>query len=98
MTRKVFALLFALGPVVSEGADQIIPVSEGMSWKYNMTQEAGEGFKLSNPKPDPDGKIRASVTYRLNGTKNLDGKQLLEFEMHRAGTVTNIDLLTVNEH
>jgi hypothetical protein len=29
--------------------------------------------------------------------ENVDGKELLKFEMHRAGVVTNTDLLSVNE-
>jgi hypothetical protein len=33
--------------------------------------------------------------YRLEGTEDVDGKDLLKFEMHRAGTITNTDLLTV---
>ena len=36
--------------------------------------------------------------YRIDGTQNVDGKNLLKFEMHRAGVVTNTDLLTVDEH
>jgi hypothetical protein len=36
--------------------------------------------------------------YRLEGTEDVDGKDLLKFEMHRAGTITNTDLLTVDEH
>src|SRR4029450_14126588 len=29
--------------------------------------------------------------------ENVDGKELLKFEMHRAGVVTNTDLLSVDE-
>jgi len=30
--------------------------------------------------------------------ENIDGKELLKFEMHRAGAVTNTDLVTVDDH
>ena len=63
-----------------------------------MTEEIGKGLNLPNVKADADGKIRLPVLYRLEGTEDVDGKDLLKFEMHRAGTITNTDLLTVDEH
>jgi hypothetical protein len=63
-----------------------------------MTEEIGKGLDLSNAKTDADGKIRLPVLYRLEGTENVDGKDLLRFEMHRANTITNTDLLTADEH
>lgn len=76
----------------------VIPTAPGTSWRYNMTEEIGKGLNVSNVKTDADGKIRVPVLYRLEGTEDLDGKDLLKFEMHRAGTITNTDLLTVDEH
>ena len=63
-----------------------------------MTEEIGKGLNVSNVKADADGKIRLPVLYRLDGTEDVDGKNLLKFEMHRGGTITNTDLLTVDEH
>lgn len=63
-----------------------------------MTEEIGKGLNVPNVKPDADGKIRIPVLYRLDGTEDVDGKTLLKFEMHRSGTITNTDLLTVDEH
>jgi hypothetical protein len=63
-----------------------------------MTEDIGKGLNVSNLKPEADGKIRMPVLYRLEGTEDVDGKDLLKFEMHRAGTITNTDLLTVDEH
>ncbi len=63
-----------------------------------MTEEIGKGLNLPNVKADADGKIRLGVLYRLEGTEDVDGKGLLKFEMHRAGTITNTDLLAVDEH
>src|SRR6266403_5616969 len=79
-------------------AAPVIPTAPGTSWRYNMTEEIGKGLNLPNVKADADGKIRLPVLYRLEGTEEVDGKDLLKFEMHRAGTITNTDLFTVDEH
>lgn len=89
------ALFFGVASVL---AASLIPTAPGNSWRYNMTEETGSGLNLSNVKPDADGKIRLPVLYRLEGTENVDGKDLLKFEMHRAGAITNTDLLSVDEH
>jgi hypothetical protein len=100
LTTKLFAFLLAAGPIVSlgNGPRQIIPTDQGMSWQYNMTQETGAGARFLDMKPGEDTRLRASVIYRINALKEIDGKNLLEFEMHRAGEITNTDLLTVDEH
>jgi hypothetical protein len=95
--KTIFALLSCMLATMSILAEPIIPTQEGMSWHYVMTQEAGEAFRFSDLKPDDDGKVRAGVIYRLSGTENIDGKNVLKFEMHRAGVVTNTDLVTVSE-
>ena len=86
---------FGLGSVL---ASPVIPTAPGTTWRYNMTEEVGKGLNVPNIKADADGKIRLPVSYRLEGTEDVDGKDLLKFEMHRAGTITNTDLLTVDEH
>ena len=62
-----------------------------------MIEEIGNGLNIPDAKADADGKIRLQVLYRIGGTENVDGKDLLKFEMHRDGVITNTDLLTVNE-
>ena len=79
-------------------AASLVPTAPGTSWRYNMTEEVGKGFNVSGVKADADGKIRLLVLYRLEGTENVDGKDLLKFEMHRAGIITNTDLLSVDDH
>ncbi|PYK08873.1 MAG: hypothetical protein DME61_08260 [Verrucomicrobia bacterium] len=79
-------------------AAPLIPTTDGTGWRYNMTEEVGKGLNIPDAKPDADGKIRLPVLYRIGGTENVDGKDLLKFEMHRAGVITNTDLLTVDEH
>src|SRR5215472_14241152 len=79
-------------------AAPIIPTAPGTTWRYHMIEEIGKGVNVSNVKTDASGKIRLPVLYRLEGTEDVDGKDLLKFEMHRAGTITNSDLLRVDEH
>jgi hypothetical protein len=96
--QKIVSLLLASAPLAFVSADQLIPTAPGMSWRYNMTQELGQGVRVADSKAGADGKVHLPVLYRIAGTENVDGKDLLKFEMHRAGVVTNTDLLTVNEH
>ena len=96
--RRIFVVVFSVVPLVCAIADPIIPTASGMAWRYNMTEEVGKGLSVPDMKPDADGKIRLSVLYRVEGTENVDGKELLKFDMHRAGLITNSDLLSVDEH
>src|SRR6266700_2220166 len=95
---RIFVVVFSVVPLVCAIADPIIPTEPGTAWRYNMTEEVGKGLSVPDIKPDADGKIRLSVLYRDEGTENVDGKELLKFEMHRAGVITNTDLLTIDEH
>jgi hypothetical protein len=97
MVRSLCVAVCSFG-LSSVFAAPVIPTAPGTSWRYNMTEEIGKGLNVPNVKADADGKIRLGVTYRLEGTEDVDGKGLLKFEMHRAGTITNTDLLTVDEH
>lgn len=94
-TAAVAVLLLLHGKTFGE---ELIPTGKGMAWRYNMTEEVGKGLRVPDVKPDADGKIRLPVLYRDEGPENVDGKELLKFEMHRAGMITNTDLLTVDEH
>ena len=95
--RLATLILTALPLAVVYGGE-LIPTADGTSWRYNMTEEIGKGLDIRNTKTDADGKIRLPVLYRIDGTENVDGKDLLKFEMHRAGVVTNTDLLTIDQH
>jgi hypothetical protein len=83
--------------ITSALAIPLIPTAPGTTWRYNMTQEVSAGLNVPDVKPDPDGKFRTTVAYRIEGTEDVDGKELLKLEMHRAGVITNTDLLTVDE-
>jgi hypothetical protein len=62
-----------------------------------MTEEVGKGLNISDVKTDADGKVRLPVLYRIEGTESVDGKDLLKFEMHRGNTITNTDLLSIDD-
>src|SRR5206468_7019586 len=79
-------------------AAPLVPTNPGTTWRYSMTEEVGKGLTISNLKPDADGRVRLPVIYHLDGMENVDGKELFKFEMHRAGAVTNTDLVTVDDH
>ncbi len=96
--QKIAVLALVAAPLGFVSAAQLIPTELGTGWRYNMTQEVGKGLRVPDSKTDADGKIRVPVLYRIAGMENVDGKELLKFEMHRANVVTNTDLLSVDEH
>ena len=96
--QKIAVLTLVAVPLGFVSAAELIPTELGTGWRYDMTQEVGKGLRVPDSKMDADEKIRRPVLYRIAGIENVDGKELLKFEMHRAGVVTNTDLLTVEEH
>lgn len=95
--QKFATLLLIATPFAFASAGQLIPTADGTTWHYDLTQEAGEGVTFSNSKAGPDGKVHSVTIYRINGAQELDGKNLLKFEMHRDGVITNTDLMVVDE-
>jgi hypothetical protein len=91
-------IFFILAVTVFSSPEQAIPTAEGTTWQYEMTEEAGPGAELADDKAQHRGRLHASVVYRVKGTKEIDGRTVIEFEMHRAGRITNTDLMTVDEH
>src|SRR6266480_1729097 len=75
--RLILALLFVPASAL---AAPLVPTAPGTTWRYRMTEEVGKGLTISNLKPDADGKVRLPVLYRLDGTEDVDGKELLKFE------------------
>lgn len=94
---KLLALLAASAAAVI-ARDHLLPLDDGTAWTYNLTEEAGHEFTFAPGIAGADGKIHRVVIYRLDGMQQLNGKSLLKFEMHRDDTITNTDLLTVNDH
>src|SRR6266403_1612361 len=94
---KLSILIFTAAPLAAVFGGELLPTADGTSWRYNMTEEIGKGLDVQHAKTDADGKIRLPVLYRINGTENIDGKDLFKFEMHRGGVITNTDLFAINE-
>ena len=86
-----------LAVIVFSAPEQIIPVNDGTTWRYNMVQEAGPGSRLTDDPQNETGILRAPVIYRIHGQREIDGRKLFEFEMHRDGRVTSTDLMTIDE-
>jgi hypothetical protein len=95
--RNICTAVYFFG-IASILAAPLVPTTPGTTWRYSMTEELGKGLTISNLKQDADGKVRLPVLYRLDGMEDIDGKEVLKFEMHRAGAVTNTDLVTVDDH
>jgi hypothetical protein len=94
---KIATLIVMALPFSALCAGELIPTTDGTTWRYNMTEEIGKGLDIPDAKVDLDGRIRLPVLYRIGGKENVDGKDLFKFEMHRAGVITNTDLLTIDE-
>ncbi|MGB8805904.1 MAG: hypothetical protein WCC93_13335, partial [Chthoniobacterales bacterium] len=95
--QKIAVLMLAAVSLGFVSAEQLIPTAPGTAWRYKMTEEPGKGLRIPNSRADAKGTVRVSVLYRIAGTENIDRKELLKFEMHRAGVVTNTDLLSIDE-
>lgn len=65
---------FAIQPTAdspqAQRLEDVVPLSAGKVWRYDFTQEAGEGAHVSLPdvEPGPDGKLHATATYTVAGT------------------------------
>jgi hypothetical protein len=95
MSYRCLALVLAVCPLTCVSAEQLIPVTDGTAWTYEMVQErsATGDFDLTEPNP----KDRFAVTYRMSGTQRVDGKDLLKLEMYRDNALANADLITVDQ-
>jgi hypothetical protein len=94
---RIGAVIVAALPIAVLQGGQLMPTAVGTAWRYNMTEEVGKGMDVRGVKAEADGKIRVPVLYRIDGTENVDGKDLLKFEMHRGGIITNTDLVSMDE-
>src|SRR6202049_2703392 len=80
-------------------AEPILPTAEGTTWKYEMTQEFGEGVKLSDAsiKPEADGKVHLPVVVFVAGPEKIDNAAAPKFEVHRQGAVRITEFLQVKD-
>ena len=90
--QKIVGLMLVAIPLNFASGGDLVPTADGTTWFYEMTQEVGKAFAFSDAKPGPDGKVHRLAAYRITGTQEVDGKNLLKFEMIRDGVITNTDL------
>jgi len=96
--QKIVGLMLVAIPLNFASGGDLVPTADGTTWFYEMTQEVGKAFAFSDAKPGPDGKVHRLAAYRITGTQEVDGKNLLKFEMIRDGVITNTDLMIVDDH
>jgi hypothetical protein len=91
--RLVF--LLAICPVASVVAEQLIPLTTGTRWGYDMTQESSsQSLDLT----EPNKRERFAVSYRIGGTLKTDNNEFIKLEFYRDDALLSTDLITVDEH
>lgn len=99
MIRFLSLLCCLVSAAYSAYAESLLPTNAGTTWKYQMTQEFGQGVKANDPsvKADADGKVRLPITIIVTGSEKIDNVEVHKFEMRRQGAVQAIQFLQVNE-
>jgi hypothetical protein len=97
--RKIFRVVAWLCASTLARAEPILPTAEGTTWKYEMTQQFGEGIKLSDAsiKPEADGKVHLPVVIFAAGSEKIDKAEAHKFEMHRQGSIQITEFLQVTD-
>src|SRR5437588_8358520 len=97
--RKLVALVF-LGCVVwPVHGETLFPSGKGTLWKYQMTQEFGEGVRPSSGADQlgADGKLRLPVDVFAAGAEKIDGVDTVKYELHRLSVVSQVEYLAVSD-
>jgi hypothetical protein len=97
--RRIFHGVALLCASALARAEPILPTAEGTTWKYQMTQEFGEGVKLSDAsiKPEADGKVHLPVVIFVAGSEKIDNAEAHKFERYGQGAVQITEFLQVKE-
>ena len=97
--RKIFHVVAWLCASTLARAEPILPTAEGTTWKYEMTQEFGDGIKLSDAsiKPEADGKVHLPVVVFVAGPEKIDNAEAHKFETYRQGAVQITEFLQVKD-
>jgi hypothetical protein len=77
----MFHGVFFLCAIILARAEPILPTAEGTTWKYQMTQEFGDGVKLSDAsvKPEAGGKVHLPVVIFVSGSEKIDNAEADKF-------------------
>jgi hypothetical protein len=97
--RKMLHVVAWLCASTLARAEPILPTAEGTTWKYEMTQEFGEGVKLSDAsiKPEADGKVHLPVVVFVAGPEKIDNAEAHKFETYRQSAVQITEFLQVKD-
>jgi hypothetical protein len=90
--RLIF--LLAICPLTSVVAEQLIPLTAGTRWSYEMTQESSS---RSLDLTEPNKRERFAVSYRIGGRLKAENNELIKLELYRGDTLLSTDLITVDE-
>jgi hypothetical protein len=91
--RLIF--LLAICPLTSVVAEQLIPLTAGTRWSYEMTQESSSH---SLDLTEPNQRERFAVSYRIGGRLKVENNEFIKLELYRGDTLLSTDLITVDEH
>jgi hypothetical protein len=91
--RLIF--LLAICPLTSVVAEQLVPLTAGTRWNYEMTQESSSH---SLDLTEPNKRERFSVSYRIGGTLKTENNEFTKLELYRGDALLSTDLITVDEH
>jgi hypothetical protein len=90
--RLIF--LLAICPLTSVVAEQLIPLTAGTRWTYEMTQESSSH---SLDLTEPNKRERFAVSYRIGGTLKTENNEFTKLELYRGDALLSTDLITVDE-
>jgi hypothetical protein len=91
--RLIF--LLAICPLTSVVAEQLIPLTAGTRWSYEMTQESSSH---SLDLTEPNKRERFAVSYRIGGTLKTENNEFIKLELYRGDALLSTDLITVDDH
>ena len=98
--KRVILLLAGLCAIGKIYADTSLPSAAGTLWKYEMTQEFGEGIRPGAEEKttvSADGKVHLPLILFVAGNQKVDGTETIKYEMHRQGRVQLTEFQQVNE-
>jgi hypothetical protein len=79
--------------------ETLFPSEKGTLWRYQMTQEFGEGVRPSGGAEQigPDGKLRLPVDVFAAGAEKIHGVDMVKYETHRLSVVSLVEYLAVTD-
>jgi hypothetical protein len=97
--RKLTLFLLSGWVMGHLSAETVFPSEKGTLWRYEMTQQFGEGVRPSEDadKIDKEGKLRLPVVLFAAGTEKIDGIDAVKYEMHRLLVVALVEYLAVTD-